>query len=154
MPNCETKTRRSRTFVMEVLISVALTLQILRIGLRKIQSGKSMGLEKHKAAFSLSAEKWCLPLPSKFKPVEREFVVDSGASMHMKSRKDLKSAEFETVTTSRCPTTVITANGEVQTHEKATVYGRELDIFLTVKIIEDTPAVLSLGKLCEHHGYS
>ena len=60
-------------------------------------------------------------------------MVDSGASMHMISRKDLNSAELETVTTSRCPTTVITANGEVQTHEEATVYVRELDIFLTVK---------------------
>ena len=27
-------------------------------------------------------------------------------------------------------------------------------MFLTVKILEDTPAVLSLGKLCEDHGYS
>ena len=40
--------------------------------------------------------------------------------MHMISKKDLKSAELETVTTSRSPTTVITANGEVQTHEEAT----------------------------------
>ena len=27
-------------------------------------------------------------------------------------------------------------------------------MFLTVKILEDTPAVLSCGKLCEDHGYS
>ena len=52
------------------------------------------------------------------------------------------------------PTTVITANGEVQTHEEATVYVKELDIFLTVNVLEDTPAVLSLGKLCDEHGYS
>ena len=31
---------------------------------------------------------------------------------------------------------------------------RELDLFVTVKFLEDTPAVLSLGKLCEDHGYS
>ena len=55
---------------------------------------------------------------------------DSGASMHMITKKDLNSTELETVTTSRSPTTVITANGEVQTHEEATVYVRELDIFL------------------------
>ena len=72
----------------------------------------------------------------------------------MISRKDLNSAELETVKVSRCPTSVITANGEVQTHEEATGYVRELDIFLTVKILENTPAVLSLGKLCENHGYS
>ena len=74
--------------------------------------------------------------------------------MHMISKKDLNSAELETLTTSRSPTTVITANGEVQTHEEATVYVKELDIFLTMKVLEDTPAVLSLGKLCDEHGYS
>ena len=74
--------------------------------------------------------------------------------MHMISKKDLNSAELETVTTSRSPMTVITANGEVQTHEEATVYVRELVIFLTMKLLEGTPAVLSMGKLCDEHGYS
>ena len=110
--------------------------------------------EKHKTAFFSPSENWCLPAPSTLKPEEREFVVDSGASMHMISRKDLNSAELETVTTSRSPMTIITANGEVQTNEEATVYVRELDIFLSVKVLEDTPAFLSLGKLCDEHGYS
>ena len=74
--------------------------------------------------------------------------------MHMISKKDLNSAELETLTTSRSPTTVITANGEVQTHEEATVYVKELDIFLTMKVLENTPAVLALEKLCDEHGYS
>ena len=60
-------------------------------------------------------------------------VVDSGASMHMISKKDLNSSELETLTTSRSPTTVITATGEVLTHEEPTVYVKELDIFLTMK---------------------
>ena len=50
---------------------------------------------------------------------ERTFVVDSGASMHMLSRKDLSSDEMDTLRRSRTPTTVVTANGEVQTHEEA-----------------------------------
>ena len=74
--------------------------------------------------------------------------------MHMISKKDLNSAVLKTVTTSRSPTTVITANAEVQTHEEAIVYVKELDTFLTMKVLEDTPAVLSLGKLCDEHGYS
>ena len=74
--------------------------------------------------------------------------------MHMISKKDLNSAEMDTLTTSRSPTTVITANGEVQTHEEATVYVKELDLFLIMKVLEDTPAVLSLGKFCGEHGYS
>ena len=74
--------------------------------------------------------------------------------MHMISRKDLNSAELETVTTSESPTTGITAHGEVQTNEEDIVFVRELDFFLTVKLFEDTPAGLSLGKLREDHGYS
>ena len=31
---------------------------------------------------------------------------------------------------------------------------KELDIFLTMKVIENTPAVLSLGELCDENGYS
>ena len=44
----------------------------------------------------------------------REFVVDSGASMQMVSKRDLNSAKLETMRTSRSPTTVMPANGEVQ----------------------------------------
>ena len=72
-------------------------------------------------------------LASTLKPEEREFVVDSGASMHMISKKDLSVAEMDILTKSCSPTIVITANGEVQTHEEATDNVKELDIFLTVK---------------------
>ena len=66
--------------------------------------------------------------------------MDSGASMHMISKKDLNDAEMDTLTKSCSPTIVITANSEVQTHEEATVYVKELDIFLTMKVLENTPA--------------
>ena len=86
--------------------------------------------EKHKKAFFSPSENWCLPAPSTLKPEEREFVVDSGASMHMISKKDLNSAELETVTTSRSPTTVITANGEVQTHVEAHILCQRIGYIL------------------------
>ena len=57
--------------------------------------------------------------------------------MHMTSKKDLNSAEMDTLTKSCSPTTVITTNGEVQTHEEATEYVKELDIFLTTKVLEE-----------------
>ena len=41
--------------------------------------------------------------------------------MHMISKKDLSDAEMDTLTKSRSRTIVITANGEVQTHEEAIV---------------------------------
>ena len=34
------------------------------------------------------------------------------------------------------------------------MYVKELDIFLTMKVFDNTPAVLSLGKLCDEKGYS
>ena len=68
--------------------------------------------------------------------------------MHMISRKDLSNA----LPKSCSPTIVITANGEVQTQEEAIVYVNESDIFFTMKVLENTPAVLSLGKLCDENG--
>ena len=43
---------------------------------------------------------------------------------------------------------MLTANEEVHTREEAQVYVHDLNLF------EETPAVLSLGKLCEDLGYS
>ena len=104
--------------------------------------------EHERAAFFSSPENRCLPA-STLKPEEREFVVDSGASMHMISKKDLSKAEMDTLTKSCSPTIVITANGEVQTHEEAIVYVKELDGYIL-----DNEKSLSLGKLCDENGYS
>ena len=51
-----------------------------------------------------------------------------------------KTTELEIVRVSKS----LAANGEVQTKEEATVKVKELDLFVTVKLLEDTPAVLSL----------
>ena len=59
--------------------------------------------EEDKAAFYYPAAQCVLPTASTKQPEEREFVVDSGASMHMVSKKDLNSAELETMRTSRSP---------------------------------------------------
>ena len=49
---------------------------------------------------------------------------------------------------------VMTANVEMLAKEEATKNVRELDLFVTVMLVENTPAVLSLEKLCEEFGYS
>ena len=43
--------------------------------------------------------------------------------------------------TLRSPTTVMTANGEVRTNKEATVYVTQLDSFVTVMFLQETPAV-------------
>ena len=78
--------------------------------------------------FTLPTEEWIIPAASTTKPEEREFVVDSGASMHMVSKKDLNEAELETVMVSKNPTVVMTANGEVQTREEATVLRQRIGL--------------------------
>ena len=88
--------------------------------------------------------------------VSAESIVTSPPEPGLRSikRKDLSSDEMETLRRSRNPTTVVTANREVQKNEEAQVYVHDLDLFVTVQILDDTPAVLSLGKLCEEHGYT
>ena len=109
-------------------------------------------LKEHERAtfFSPSANR-CLPA-STLKPEERDFVVDSCASMHMISKKDLSNVEMDILTNSCSPTMVITANGEVQTHDNGVC--QRIDIFLTMKVLENTPAVLSFEKLCDENGCS
>ena len=38
--------------------------------------------------------------------------------------------------------------------EEAQVFLHDLGVFITVQLFAETPAVLSLGKLCEEHGHS
>ena len=109
--------------------------------------------EKNNTAFYFPAEEWVLPAASTKEPGESECVVDSRASMHMVSKKGPNFAEFETMRRSRSPTTVMTAN-EVQTRKEATVYVEELDLFVKVMLLDETPAVLFLRKLCGDHGYT
>ena len=63
---------------------------------RKMRPQRSTGLgekcllaldTKERATFQFSTEAWVMPAPSSKKPEEREFVVDSGASMHRLSKK-------------------------------------------------------------------
>ena len=40
---------------------------------------------------------------------------------------------------------VVTANGEVQTNEEAQVFVHDLELFVTVQILDDTPASCHLA---------
>ena len=66
-----------------------------------------------KAAFYSPVEIKAPVLVSKNPEEERMFVVDSGASVHMLSKKDLRSDAMDTLRRSRNLVTVVTANGEV-----------------------------------------
>ena len=114
--------------------------------------GEKMSTSSKKMRIRVRSTVWVMPAPSSRKPEERKFGVDSGASTYMLNRNDLNFAKMETLRKSRNTTTVIAANGEVQTSEEAQVYVHDLDLFVTVQILDDTPAVPSFGKFCEEHG--
>ena len=73
--------------------------------------------------------------------------------MHVLSKKGLSLAEMDTQK-SRNPTTVVTANVYVQTNEEAQVCVHDIDLFVTVQLLEDTPALQSLGTPDEENGSS
>ena len=110
--------------------------------------------EHERATFYSPSGNWCLPA-SNLKPEEREFVVDSGASMHMISKKDLSNAEMDTLTKSCSPTIVITANGEVQTHEEATVFmSQNLMYSWLWKSSRIRQQSYHLESFCDENGYT
>ena len=105
-------------------------------------------LKEEDVATFHSAEAWVLPAPSSKKPEEREFVVDSGAPMHM-LRTNL--IPFESPGT---PQRLSQPMRKCKQMRKHRYMFHDLDLFVTVQLLDDTPAVLSLGKLCEEHGYT
>ena len=84
-----------------------------------------------------------------------EFYVDSGASRHMMSKNDeLTSGENDTIERSKEPTVNTTANGKAESTEEATVYVNDLNVFVVMMLLKDSPEVLSSGLLCEEKGCS
>ena len=83
---------------------------------------------------------------------ERGISVDSGASLLVMSKSDLTPEEQETIQRSEDPSVIMTANGN--TTEEATVYVCYLDMFVQVQFLKESPAVLSLGKLCRMKRHS
>ena len=71
----------------------------------------------------------------------------------MMSKTDLSPQELEAVNVSRLPTTVITANGSIDTTEDAVVYVQDSDMFVAVQLLENTPPVLSLGNSANQMGH-
>ena len=103
-------------------------------------------LEAEDKATFYSLLKIKAPVPVSKNTEECMFVVDSGSSMHMLGGKDSSSGEMDPLRRSRTPMTVVTANGEVQTNEEAHLYVYDFVLFVTVQSLEETPAVLSIGK--------
>ena len=111
------------------------------------------GHENDKTTFYSFSEEWILPVASTKEPEEKEFVVDSGACMHMVSTKDIHSVELETVSISKYPTTVMTANGEVQFTEEVTVISKNWTCSSKLFFRKKLQQFFFFEKLCGDHGF-
>ena len=80
--------------------------------------------------------------------------MDSGASLHMTSKSYLTPEEQETIQKSKDPSVIVTANGTTHTTGEGTVNVCDLYMFVQVQLMIESPAVLSLDKLCEENSYS
>ena len=102
-----------------------------------------------------SKSKWRRNAVGHFAKTRRTRIRCRFRSVHAHAEQKKKSSdELDTLRRSRNSTVVVTANGEVQTNEEAQVCVHDLDPLVTVQLLEEAPAVLSLRKLCEDHGYS
>ena len=82
------------------------------------------------------------------------FIVISGASLHMTGDSSLSLQEKQTIRQTRHCLDIQDAKDIVRSAKEARVYIQELGTHLCVKSVEDSPLVLSLGRLCpdfEHY---
>ena len=98
--------------------------------------------------YGLGAEKWNLSKSS-----ARIYIVDSGASFHIVDFSELSKDEQLTVKELPEPITLKTANGYNEATHYAIVYVKELGMSVKAILLEDSPAILSLGRLCRKDGF-
>jgi len=84
----------------------------------------------------------------------RRYIVDSGASFHLVDSRTLSKQERSTIYKISDPISIQTANGDVIVDSKVKIFVRELGLHVWAYLHEDTVAVLSLGMLCDDHGYT
>ena len=86
--------------------------------------------------------------------MRREIIVDSGASNRMIGINQLRASEKESIRDLSVPFFVQTAHGVVPCAKEARIYIHDLKQWVWAQLLEDSPAVLSLGLLCTQVGYS
>ena len=77
------------------------------------------------------------------------YVVDSGASLHPTEKSYLFPHEKKTIRKTTHDLEIQTANGIVRSVNEAKVFIQELSTCLNVKLVDDSPSALSLGRLCD-----
>ena len=92
-------------------------------------------------------------MPLKGSRQKRMLIIDSGASFHLMQFGDLTPSEYKTMRKMEVSILLETANGEIESEYETEIWVHELKMFVTAVLLDDTPAVLSLGKLVEQNGF-
>ena len=84
----------------------------------------------------------------------RQYIIDSGASLHMVARKSLSRKEQSSLRRTSEPLQLQTANGIVLAEWEVEVEIIPLKVKLWALVLDNTPSVLSLGRLIEDEKFS
>ena len=84
----------------------------------------------------------------------REFLMDSGASLHLVGMKDLTEEEIAQIRDAEIPVNLETANSEVYTDKVIDLWVHCLQAKLEFYVLPDSSTVVSLGKVVEDHDFT
>ena len=93
-------------------------------------------------------------LPKILYAPDRTFVIDFGASYHLIGHNKLTEKEKATIRPVADPFSIQSANGTITVTEEAQIHVPALNIWIWAQLVEDCPAVLSLGILCGKQGWN
>ena len=85
---------------------------------------------------------------------DREFISDSGASLHMRSKNELTSGEKIPSEDRKNPLSSRPPRERHSRWKQMTVYVHGMDVFVTAMLLNGSPAVLPLGISCEEICYA
>ena len=73
--------------------------------------------------------------------------------VHNADQRDLSSDKMDTFGKVQNPMSDLPRQGVVQINEQAPVFVHDLDLFVTVQLLDETPAILLLHQLCYKQGF-
>ena len=94
-----------------------------------------------------------ISLPAHAPARNRTWIVDSGSCNHLAGRTSLSQSEQATVRKAARPHKLRTANGVINVDETLPIT-TDATGNVEVLLLENSPAVLSLGRLCMEHGFA
>ena len=96
---------------------------------------------------------FCVPGVNRNGHKPRFHLIDSGASCHLVSRKQLTQEELRRIRKAAEPMPLQTANGIITADEVVDIYIEGLQESITCYILNDTPNAISLESLCDDLGF-